>query len=158
MWLRWDFLGAQMCLWWNEQILCRKIKLLYSRVCLWDLMMAQITELFKSWGIIKKTLCKTWIFSHPALSFHRKQMQDQLATWHQSAWLVLRESIVYKMLGTQLHHRCVELNLLWHQFNGNTWKIQRTSDCVASLYAWLHAKALIKHRTCANDSWMLAAG
>lgn len=39
-------------------------------------------------------------------------MQDQLATWHQSAWLVLRESIVYKMLGTQLHHRCVELNLL----------------------------------------------
>lgn len=51
-------------------------------------------------------------FFFPALLFHRKQMQNQLATWHQSEKLILRESIVHKMLEIQLHHRCVELNFL----------------------------------------------
>lgn len=31
--LWWAFPGTQMCLWWNEQILCRKAKVLYSRAC-----------------------------------------------------------------------------------------------------------------------------
>lgn len=157
--LRWDFLGAQMCLWWHEQILCRKIKFLYSWVCLWDPVMAEVTVLLKSRGIIKKKpTVQDVIFSFSCPSFHRKQMQDQLATWHQFAWLVLRESIVHKMLGVQLHHRCVELNLLWHQFNGNTRKIQKTSVCVASLYVWWHAKLLIKHRLVQMTHWCWLLG